>query len=100
MVDHINHDTLDNQRSNLRLATNAQNQQNQHKARSDSLTGVRGVTYERNKNRNNRFRARLWRDGRPMTVGYFATAEQAAEALAHARRRHYTHAPECQEVAA
>ena len=37
--DHINHDTLDNQKLNLRVATNSQNQAN-----SQSFNGYKGVT--------------------------------------------------------
>lgn len=50
MVDHINGDTLDNQRHNLRLATNQQNQHNQTKLRTDNTTGYKGVTQIRSGN--------------------------------------------------
>lgn len=42
MVDHINGDTLDNRRINLRLATNSQNQANRHRVYGSSkYKGVR-----------------------------------------------------------
>ncbi len=43
-VDHINHDTLDNRKANLRIVTNKQNIENRRGANSNSVTGIRGVT--------------------------------------------------------
>ena len=41
-VDHINHNSLDNRKSNLRICTHAENLRNM-KLRVDSTTGYRGV---------------------------------------------------------
>ena len=42
-VDHINHDTLNNRKYNLRLTSNSKNNQHRKGANSNSSTGVRNV---------------------------------------------------------
>jgi len=44
-VDHINHDTLDNRRENLRIVQAGNNSANRKGANSNSSTGVRNVSY-------------------------------------------------------
>lgn len=48
-VDHIYHDTLDNRKSQLRIATSSQQKMNT-KIRSDNTSGHRGVYYDKSRN--------------------------------------------------
>lgn len=45
LVDHANHNTLDNRKSNLRICTGTQNQGNKF-VRSDSSTGYKGIMWD------------------------------------------------------
>lgn len=78
-VDHVNHNTLDNRKVNLRTGTHRDNCLNR---RDQSKHGV-GVQLV------NRLTAKPFRawfrsgDGRWTHIGYFATAEEAREARKH-----------------
>jgi hypothetical protein len=72
-VDHINHDTLDNTRANLRVCTHKENQNNRRGAQRNSTTGVRGVHIA---NGGRQFRATY----RGQNIGCFPTVDAAAAA--------------------
>lgn len=81
-VDHINGDPLDNRRSNLRLATPAQNIQ--YKRISPlSQTGLKGVGWHK---RRKKFHARIQQCGSRVHLGFFEDAETAALAYDFAAR--------------
>lgn len=74
IVDHINGDSLDNRKSNLRLCTKRQNAQNMPPQSRNEL-GIRGVY-----RKDVRFVARIYIDGRNAYLGTFDTIEEAVEA--------------------
>lgn len=80
-VDHINGDPLDNRRANLRLCTHAQNMKNRRLHRNNT-SGFKGVW-----RRRNRWRAEIKVEGQRISLGTFATIEEAAAAYAEGAHR-------------
>jgi hypothetical protein len=72
-VDHRNHNGLDNRRSNLRLATPAQNVAN-NRPRRATASGYRGVSWQ-----NGQWVARINIDGRRRFLGGYADPWVAAQ---------------------
>ncbi len=85
-VDHVNGDTLDNRRCNLRLANDRQNARNRriHKNNRCGLKGVRCVP-----DRPMPWRAAIRVDGHEIALGYFSDARQAARAYDQAARGYF-----------
>lgn len=71
LIDHINRNTLDNRKSNLRLATNKENSFNKS-IRSDNKSGYSGVDL-----RNNKWRAKIKYNGITIHLGYFIDKDEA-----------------------
>lgn len=82
VVDHINHDTLDNRRSNLRVVTDAQNLQNRKGARKDSKSGIRGVYWN---SQLNKWQAYVRLDKKLIHVGVFENINDAASCVSRVR---------------
>lgn len=72
-VDHINGNTLDNRKSNLRVSTNKQNQWNQKRVRG--TVPYKGVTFE-----DGAYRSRIRINGKKKSLGRFKTAVEASNA--------------------
>ncbi|MET3699356.1 AP2 domain-containing protein [Bacillus oleivorans] len=84
VVDHINHNTLDNRKKNLRVITNGQNLQNRRGATSLSSSGIRGVSWRKD---INKWRARVNVNGKEYNVGVFDKQEDAEKAVVNARKK-------------
>lgn len=76
VTDHVNGDKLDNRRSNLRVATAAQNGHNVGKRR-DNSTGFKGVTFYRH---IGKWCARIRVNKASKFLGTFTSAEAAHDA--------------------
>ncbi len=75
VVDHIDGDTLNNRKSNLRVCTQQENIYNQ-RLRKNNLLKYKGVT----KLSEHKYLARIWKRGVVTRLGIFKCAEEAAEA--------------------
>lgn len=84
VVDHINHDTLDNRLCNLRFADMSKNAFNRKGANSNSKTGVRNVVY-----RYNKFVVQFQINGKNTVVAQFDTLDEAREFAEKNRPKYY-----------
>ena len=76
-VDHINGNSLDNRKINLRACTNAENRRNSKMFKNNTI-GYRGVQFK--KNLKKPYQARITCNNKTYHIGYFTTAKEAAEA--------------------
>lgn len=84
-LDHKDGDKTNNKINNLRLATTAENNQNEQRARKNSKTGFLGVVSERGK-----FAAYICIKSKKKFLGYFPTPEKAHERYLEAKREYHS----------
>ena len=82
-VDHINHNTVDNRKENLRIVTRSQNQMNT-KLRTDNISGVKGVFFS-----NNRWFASIQSNKQKIHLGTFNNFEDAVKARKDAEEKYF-----------
>lgn len=91
VVDHINNNSLDNRRRNLRIVTNAENKQNLVGARSDSKNGIRGVYFNE---KSKKWMGRITVNGKYKGLGSFQTREEAEIEVKKARAKYMPYSQE------
>jgi hypothetical protein len=86
VVDHVDHNRLNNLESNLKPRTNQHNLMNRKSANSNSTTGYRNVTYIKN---INKYIVQLQIDGKNTILGKFDNLEEAGEFAEKMREKYY-----------
>jgi hypothetical protein len=90
-VDHIDGDRLNNRRSNLRFATDAQNAQNRTRRQANNRSGFTGVCWHAAKKR---WMATVQLDRRKHHLGYFDDPTEANAVVVAFRAEHMPFSPE------
>lgn len=84
VVDHIDNDTLNNRRDNLRIASLSENQWNSRKPKNNT-TGYKGVR----RSKGTRYRSSITVKNKYIYLGCFATAELAYAAYCEAAKKYH-----------
>jgi len=82
-VDHIDHNTLNNCRSNLRVCTHAENLRNMAKHKKNT-SGHKGVSWSKDKEC---WRAEIRANNKHIFIGWFQILEDACEAYRETAKR-------------
>lgn len=84
-VDHINGDSLDNRRANLRLCTHQQNTKNKS-LRYDSSTGYKGVSWHK---QSEMYQAKICVNGKQIHLGLYDDPAVAAKVYDTAAKKYH-----------
>lgn len=86
-VDHIDHDGLNNQKSNLRLCTTKENSRHRRKSKRNT-SGYIGVCSHR-ANGYHYWRARIELNGKKICLGFYKNKEEAALAYNEGAKKYF-----------
>jgi hypothetical protein len=84
-IDHIDGNGLNNQKSNLRICTHAENMKNSKK-RKDNSSGFKGIHFIK---QNKRWQARIQVNRKRMPLGCYKTPELAYQAYCKASKKYH-----------
>lgn len=84
-IDHINHNTLDNRKSNLRICSQGENNLNQAELRKNNKTGYRNISYQ---TRYGQYIVTLMIDGKNKTIGRTSSLSEAVKMRDIAKKRY------------
>ena len=90
LVDHIDQDKLNNRKSNFRIVTDSESQQNRSKYEGEYTSPYVGVYW---KKEYGKWAAQINVNKRRLHLGYFMTIEEAYRARLSAEEQYFTHAP-------
>lgn len=85
LIDHIDGDTLNNRRSNLRIVNNSQNNINSRKRRTNT-SGYKGVSWSKDKSK---WMAYINPGHKQIHLGYYLTPEDAYAAYCEATKKYH-----------
>ena len=85
VVDHINHDRLDNRKENLRICSTRQNTMNQDVSKNNT-SGITGVGWDKS---SNKWIAYIKVNYRQITLGRFSNIDDAIEARRNAEIEYF-----------
>jgi hypothetical protein len=84
-VDHINGDTLDNRRENLRICSHAENMRNRFPNKITS-SGYKGVSWYKHRKK---WRSQIRANNKKIHLGYYITPEEAYQAYCKAAQKYH-----------
>jgi hypothetical protein len=83
-VDHINTNTLDNRRDNLRITTNEKNNKHRKSKNTNNTSGYRNVSWNGHK-----WLVQLQIDGKNVVLGKFDDVDEAGKFAEEMRKKYY-----------